>query len=174
MNLKIIKPIIATLAIFLSASSLLAQDNIWNLTLTNGETITGVTLQPLGTDSLVISNMQLTKLISVDSIFELRKVKKSNLWKGAGIGFLAGAVVGALLGLMSYQNPDPKGALALFGPGESAFIGALFCAPIGFVTGAIIGNISGKDKIYNLSEMSHDQKLETIQMLLAKQESDKK
>jgi hypothetical protein len=173
MNIKIVKTVVITLLVFLSASPLLAKDSIWNLTLTTGEIVSGVVLRGLETDSLVVSNMQFTKRIAIDSISVLRNVKKSNFWKGSGMGLLVGTGAGVLLGLATYEKPSTEDHLFTFdfGPEGNALAGALLGAPIGFVTGGIIGIVSGKDKIYDLSDKSHDQKLETIRMILAKEES---
>lgn len=160
---------------FMFASAVLARENNWQLTLANGDTISSVLLQRLQGDSLAISfaisDTTLMKWISVESIVELRKVKKSKFWKGAGIGFVAGAAVGALIGRASYEEPEPTpGDWNLdFGPGFNTSVGGILGAPVGFLLGGIIGSSAGKDEIYDFTQMKYKQKLDLISSLVSNQ-----
>ena len=52
--------------------------------------------------------------------------------------------IGAIIGLVTYQKPDPDAFFSLdFGPGFSALVGAF----IGALPGAIIGGIAGTKKL---------------------------
>jgi outer membrane lipoprotein SlyB len=111
------------------------------------------------------------KWISVDSIVELRKVKNSKFWKGAGIGFVTGAAAGALIGWATYEKPKHTHGMWDwdFGPGFNTSVGAILGAPVGFLLGGIIGSYAGKDEIYNFSQMSYQQKLIILGWLVSNQ-----
>ena len=169
------KIVIMITMLFLTTNSLLAQENIWYLTLSNGDTISSISLQSLVGDSLVISHLGETNWIPVESIVEMRKVGKSKFRKGIGIGFVAGAAIGALIGLATYGKPSSdgsffeEGSTIDLGPGVNALAGGIIGGLAGFVVGGIIGSsYSGKDEIYDLSQKKHEQKLEMIRLLVSK------
>ncbi len=61
-------------------------------------------------------------------------------WRGAGIGFLAGAALGAVIGAASYQKPTKCADWCFdFGPGFDAAAGGIVLGAIGTITGAITG-----------------------------------
>jgi hypothetical protein len=60
--------------------------------------------------------------------------RHSHWVRGAGIGFVVGAVTGAVLGAAGHNEED-----VFFGPGATAFMGAILLSPIGAATGALVG-----------------------------------
>ena len=62
-------------------------------------------------------------------------------WAGAGLGFLAGAAVGTVVGLATYEKPkDCAGQMLCdLGPGFDATFGALLFGAGGAITGAVLG-----------------------------------
>lgn len=161
---------------FMFASAVLARENNWQLTLANGDKISSVSLQRLEGDSLAISSAfsdtTFMKWISVESIVELRKVKKSKFWKGAGIGFVAGAAAGALIGWATYEEPEPTPGgwdINWWTSDSNASVGAILFAPVGFLLGGIIGSSAGKDQTYDFTQMKYKQKLDLISSLVSNQ-----
>ena len=159
----------------LSASSLLSKSNNWKLTLINGDTLSGISLQRLEGDSLVVSDTTLTKHIWVDSIVELRQINKSNFREGAGIGMLAGITIGAIIGRASYKEPAPSSGESMdsfhfdfgfSGPEMSTWGGGLLGGLSGFIIGGILGGSLIKDEIINLANKNHDQKVIRIKLIL--------
>lgn len=84
------------------------------------------------------------------TIYHYMDIEKIKVWKygkvgrGIGLGALTGLGVGAVIGLISYEKPEPNAFFNLdFGPGFSALTGAL----VGALPGAIIGGIAGTKKL---------------------------
>jgi len=168
------KALFTAIIIFFAQSLLLSQENSWQLTLANGDKISMVSLKKLEGDSIAItfSNTKLTKWVPVDSIVELRKIKKSMVWKSIAIGTLAGTWVGILIGLSRCEKASDS-------PIDE--IGMELCyvlSPIGHgitlglagsLVGGIVGAFLGADEIYKLSQLGHEQKLNTISELLGDQ-----
>ena len=82
-----------------------------------------------GTSSLAIPFASMTSL-------EVSRGKKSNVGKGLGIGFLAGAALGAVIGFAA--GDDPPGFLA-FSSEQKAAAGAI----LGGLAGGVIGGVVG-------------------------------
>jgi hypothetical protein len=61
--------------------------------------------------------------------------------RGAGIGLLTGAVIGAGLGYFGTEEAEP-GEWNILGPEEVAGIGAVFFGGVGAVTGGVIGFVA--------------------------------
>ena len=71
-----------------------------------------------------------------------------------GLGSLAGVGFGALTGLITYQEPKPKGYFIIdLGPGVSAAVGAVAGAVLGMVSGTVIGAASNRFTHYNFSDV---------------------
>lgn len=90
-------------------SILLSQDHHWQITLNNAR-ISTQTLRLEG-DSLVTDNR---KKISVASISKVTKLSNSPFMSSAGVGFLSGAILGAVVVYVSYEKP--KGDSYLYDP----------------------------------------------------------
>ena len=80
--------------------------------------------------------------IEVSEISTIRIIKKSKVWAGLGWGALAGAALGAVIGLISYGGGD----VWFDSAGEKAFFaGAFFAIPAGLL-GLVIGAAKGADE----------------------------
>jgi len=157
------------LLIFSAANALLAQDNAWQIKLADGDILSNLSLQNVVGDSLVVSQTGQARRIAVDDIVEMRRAGKSKFWKGAGIGFLAGGATGALIGLATYEEPDPANGFTLdFGPGANALAGGILGGLGGFVVGGMIGASAGKDEVYDFSTKTFEQKLAVLRLIVAK------
>lgn len=165
-----IKILLTVISILLLEASSFAQDNNWQLVLTNGDTISNISLRELEGDSVAIecSNVALTKWIQVDSIAQLRKINKSRFWRGAGIGILVGTAAGALIGLATYEEPTPSPHKWNFdfGPEWNAMGGGIVGGLTGFALGGFIGAALGKDEVYRISQMQKMQKINTLWIIL--------
>ncbi len=60
--------------------------------------------------------------------------RHQNFWRGTGIGFLLGALGGAVLGASTAPGGPETGS-----PGFGAFAGGLFLGAVGAASGAVIG-----------------------------------
>ena len=91
-------------------------------------------------NSLLLMDRDTSILMSIDigDIRVIEAVKKSKLWKGAGLGFLAGAATGALYGRI---NQPLYISSKYYYVQEYYFgaIGALACGIIGGLIGASVG-----------------------------------
>ena len=82
-----------------------------------------------------------------DTIVSYRHVQRiavrrmNSAARGFGIGFGSGAVLGGLIGLMSYSPPDCDGGFYCidFGPGASALAGGV----VGAIGGGVVGLAGG-------------------------------
>ena len=160
--------IIITLIMMISEFSL-AQENNTHLILMNRATLNNIFLEELIDDSVKIFISGQYQWVKVDSIAGIKKTKKSKFWKGAGIGFLSGAVAGSLIGLIVYSNkPSSSGSFDLdLGPGFSAGFGAAAGGIAGALVGGAIGSSAGRDEFYDLSQKNTEQKIEIIKSIMA-------
>jgi len=92
------------------------------------------------------------KGVSVDiaDIKVIRIVKKSKLWKGAGIGLLIGGGTGALLGYMSGDDPPD---FISFTAEDKALIFGVGLGSIGLLIGGVGGAFAGTDKTIQIEGM---------------------
>ena len=152
------------LILFLSANLVLAQEDSWQLTLVNGDTIHNVCIQNLKGDSLSILQAGLMSWVRVDSIVEIREIRESELWDGAIYGSLIGTLLGGLIAGLTYEEPKPNQFVIRINAPAGATLGCVS----GFILGLVIGGTLGIDVVYDLSEKSLESKLEIIERLLRK------
>jgi len=94
---------------------------------------------------------------------------KSKFWLGAGIGLLAGGVTGGLIGAATYEeSTEPLADIFInpTGQGEAIVTGALLGGISGFIIGGLVGSSAGKEKVYDLSNKTREEKLAAIRFLL--------
>jgi hypothetical protein len=72
-------------------------------------------------------------LATVDRL-QVSRGRHSKWITGAAVGFVVGAGTGAILGAAGHNESD-----FIFGPGASAFLGAVLLAPVGALTGTVVG-----------------------------------
>jgi hypothetical protein len=81
---------------------------------------------------------------------DVRRGRKTNTGKGAGIGFVLGSFTGAAILLATYEECVPRGAWSCIGPdfgsGFAAATGALIGGLGGVLFGAIIGSAIKTDR----------------------------
>lgn len=111
--------------------------------LQNGEMVKGL-LYALNDSSItIIKSIKPAKdtTFAISQIKEIRLRKKSAGVKGFAFGAASGAVIGSLIGYISYSPPACDGTFFCidFGPGFSALGGAF----IGTVSGGILGLATG-------------------------------
>ncbi len=103
-------------------------------------------------DTLVFQSNGDTLSVPVDLVtrLDVRRGRKTNTGKGAGIGFLLGGVVGAVIGYASYEECVPQGWFSCigpnFGPGLVALVGGLVGGLGGGSVGAVIGTAIETDR----------------------------
>jgi len=83
-------------------------------------------------DTVRLAANQLTSL-------ELSVGRHKRRWTGAGIGFLGGAAIGALIGRASYQPSNCTEFLCDLGPEPAEIVGAVIVGGFGAIVGAGIG-----------------------------------
>ncbi len=138
-----------------------AQVREWALITLAGDTLRPSRIAIADREVLLIFDSSV-KQIAMDSLKTLSRHKESHFWSGAAYGTCAGLVVGAAVGLASYERP-PAGTWAInFGAGASAVGGAVLGVMSGFVIGGIIGAASGGDEEYDISKSSTEEKLKIL------------
>ena len=109
-----------------------------------GPPLTGQLIRMAG-DTVIISSAAATQtalVVTPEHRFEVSSGRHGRTLRGIGLGFLAGAAVGAALGLALYEKPDctPNVFLCLdVGPGASAAAGAVLVGVPGLLIGGIVG-----------------------------------
>ncbi|KAB2880132.1 hypothetical protein F9K33_06530 [bacterium] len=157
---------------FYSGLDLLSQNHHWQITFNDGLEVSALSLQLEG-DSVVFVTTTTEHKTSIESISHLSKIKKSKAGKGMGIGFLGGVVIGGLVGLSTYKEPepDPEGFGNWdFGPGPSLVAGALIGGLLGMIGGGIVGASKGGAEVHDLSKMTQDEKLKLLSVLTSQNE----
>lgn len=85
-------------------------------------------------DTVRLSASQLSSL-------DLSVGRHKRRWRGAGVGLLGGAALGAVIGAATYRKPDCSGATYFcdLNRGFDAAFGAVVFGGIGAATGALVG-----------------------------------
>ena len=138
------------------------------ITKKDGQLIEGelITVKP---NSLLLLNTE-GKDVSVDieEIKVIRVVKKSKLLLGAGIGFLCGAVIGALIGLAEGEDPVKGGVPPPLSVEDKVLGYGFWFGFSGGSLGGIAGAIAGTDKIIQLEGKSDSEIQEILEKLRKK------
>ena len=100
--------------------------------------------------------------IDIGDIREIKIVKKSKAWIGAGIGFLIGVVPGAIIGYNAINGKDPGHHK------RAAFMGGLIIGLLGSIPGALIGSAFGIDKKIQIEGKSDSEIKEILEKLRKK------
>jgi len=107
-----------------------------------GPPLTGQLIRMAG-DTVIISSaaaMQTALLLTPAHRFEVSGGTHRRTLQGIGLGFLAGAAVGAILGFALYEESDCTGLCIFdFSQGESALLGAVGLGVPGILIGGIVG-----------------------------------
>jgi outer membrane lipoprotein SlyB len=162
--------------VFIISHPSLAGTNNLQFVLSNGDTLSQLCIVQLDADAVEISHSGRLQWVAIDSIAEIRHIKRSKFWKGAGIGLLGGAFAGGVIGRITYKEdadepdsgPGPDFNLDIDSPGLSTFGGAFLGALAGTLVGATVGAYSGKDDVYNLFQKEREEKREVIQTIIEK------
>ncbi len=102
----------------------------------NGSLVS-VTRDTLTVDTLAVALASVTRL-------DVHRGRKSNTWKGAAYGFVAGAIPGAVLSYAGCaSDPDPFIEIP---PGVCAGLGVVLYGGIGAGIGAIVGALTRTDR----------------------------
>ena len=138
----------------------------WNIRLIRGELFSHVALLGLKGDSLVISDMEISRTIYIGSIHRFNSITgKSDEKAGALIGFISGFLLG--LKVVTDLNCGGKGTCNKDTEERAALWGLLFGGVFGWI-GAAIGGRFKHDRVYDMSDWSIDEKKVLIQEILKK------
>jgi hypothetical protein len=111
----------------------------------NGNKISGE-LITVKDHSLLISKYGVDVSVDIAEISVITIVKKSRALTNAGVGFLAGAGLGALIGLRAYDAEKAKGGWMLFDQEYYALGGGAVGGAAGALAGVIASAVAAKDK----------------------------
>ena len=172
MRKKVI-PKIGITIFFLSISLLPAQDYNWNISLANGDTVSNGSLLNLSGDSLLITSIAEMKWISINSIISMTQIRKSKLADGLVLGLVAGGATGAAIGYASYEKPKNTSSESFsitidLGPAPYVIGGGLIGGVVGMIVGATIGDSAGGIDVYDLSQVTYEEKVKIIESNLSK------
>ena len=154
-----------------------AKKQKWNVRLVGGDSYLNVVIwgfRGIEGDSLVVSDMGITKTTSLRSIEMISSTKvKSKAWKYAKIGIIIGiaipltAAVGVLINCDGFANCSDGGVSAA-GP---LLWFALVAPPFGLIgagVGAGIGSAFKQERDYDMSDWTIEAKRAQIQKLMKK------
>ncbi len=113
-------------------------------------------------------------MIPVDSVELLYCYKESHFWTGAGLGLLAGVLVGGVIGMASVmpdKPDDPKSVEDTAGRllmGIEAMGAAITGGCIGGMGGLVVGGMlgAGSNTRYELSAMNRGRKIATLSAVM--------
>jgi len=103
-------------------------------------------------DTLVVQSNRDTLAVPVDFVtrLDVSRGRKTNTANGAGIGFLLGGLVGAVIVYASYEECVPQGLFSCigpnYGPGTYALAGGVIGGFGGLMAGALIGSAIKTDR----------------------------
>lgn len=112
-----------------------------------GDAITGVVVSH-SADSLVVKSDRDSSTVALASAqvarLDVSRGRHTQKFKGAKIGWMSGASIGALVGYAMYEDPHCGGESWFcidFGPGFDAAVGATLLGTVGVLVGAMVGSI---------------------------------
>jgi hypothetical protein len=84
--------------------------------------------------------------VSYKDIEKIRIRRKGSTGRGILIGAGTGALLGIIVGAVTYKPPEPSGWIPTYDPGPTATAAAVgvFGGLVGLITGAILGSIPAK------------------------------
>ncbi len=170
--------LILMLLVLTSTQILFSQEHRWQLTLADGKIMSGVTLDSLSNGSLVVKRNNSSLSVEVKQIREIRLMKESKLEEGAEIGAGVGLIVGAVYYLATYKEeslshpnwtvvPDVRPAGKVLGTLGSSIV----CGLAGAIVGGVVGAVSSRDEVYDLSQLTSEAKLVSINKILTQQQA---
>src|SRR5258707_5924104 len=128
-----------------------AQDAAWRVVRSAGDTLPNSSLNVIDDTVLAVTFDDRLLSVSIDSVELLLHHKDSHFLRGAGYGTLIGGAAGAVIGAVSYHEPEhhPGEWFYIdFGRGAVTGAGAILGAVGGFVIGGIIGATSGGSETF--------------------------
>jgi outer membrane lipoprotein SlyB len=104
------------------------------------------------------------KIIPYQNISEVKITRKGGVGRGILIGAFGGAVLGGIIGYISYKKPNCEGALFCwdFGPGTDAVAGATVGTLAGSMIGGIVGALAKKTFIIGGNKEKFHQMKESV------------
>lgn len=164
-----VKTVFAVLIICLSTNLVLAQDGQWKLTFNNGSTIQNPVIDSVYGSLLYIRTNGRVKALQLESVEEIRLVRKSIIPRSAWIGALLGAVLGIVIAPDLKRNHRAGGWRNWgrgFEFGFRTFIVKLCGGLVGGFTGFFIGGMIGggfiSDDVYDMSGIGVNEKIKII------------
>jgi hypothetical protein len=110
--------------------------------------------------------------VALDDIEVIEILKKPKVLFGAGIGLIFGAAVGTasgfILGDDEPRSGDEQGDFKTRSASEKALINSIMFGLIGLIGGGIVGADLGKTETIYFSDLTPEEKTETLQKLSSK------
>ena len=145
-----------------------AQNKNYQITFTSGDTISQVSMERVEGDSVEVLRDGQSQWLKIDSIVEIRQVKKMDLWPTTWIAALGGGVIGGVIGKAAYKPESSTGYFNFDFTGLNIVAGAVAGVLIGGALGITYEAIEGADEVYDLSDKTLEQKIDRIQFIISK------
>jgi hypothetical protein len=122
------------------------------ITKTDSSTVQGELLAVMDDKLILMDNSAAGVTIGLTDVRDVKVIKKGRFWKGAGIGLVAGAAIGALVGAAAYEPPHLENGwfpvpMFYFSRGELALGGGVLGGVLGGVIGGVITATTHGQKI---------------------------
>ena len=147
--------------LFFSVPPLHAQSSGWTVLLTSGFEYSDVMIFDVRQDSIFLYFAGSPHGVSVDSVHELRRSRGSYLGEGIGIGFLGGAMLGALFTPADWGRGGHGFAVE-----SPRIISAAGLGLAGSAIGGLCGAFVNKVEVHVLSGMDPENRLALLRDLL--------
>ena len=162
--------------ILLATGTTIAGEGRWKFVFSNGDTISEISIFHLEHDSVVLFYADHAVSFPVDSIVQIREPGSPNLWMGGSLGFVCGALIGGLIAYNSetehWCSSGTLGGQCVsysdYHSPDKTLAGALIGGTVGFVIGGSIGVATASERIYDMSAMTREAKLNTIFSIIGK------
>jgi hypothetical protein len=135
------------------------QKNRWSAITTKGDTLAGIFLERLVSDTLQFTRVGQRFSVLVSDVIQLRESKERRFWDWVGTGTILGAVAGSLVG-PSLSEVEFKG---LYG----SFYGAFHGMAYGAIVGGALEEIASGDRVYDLKKLEPPDRILTINAILS-------
>ncbi len=140
----------------------------YKVVLGNRKIMVAHTLDSLKGNVLYISRNKQQHKVSLEIVKALLVAKKKRpVARGLGLGAITGVALGAFIGYVSYQRPDPNAYFAIdLGPGVSAGGGAAAGALMGMLSGTLVGAGSNRFTHYDFSTVPLSERADLMRSIL--------
>jgi hypothetical protein len=137
--------------------------NDWTVITSSDDTLRMCTVRLSANGRMMIYSANMLYDLPIESLKTVIVPGEPQFWRGAGIGALAGGVLGGAIAGATMEE-HRGGYIDL--SGIAVFGGGILGAAAGFAVGGVIGAASGADDVYEFSGQPNESKIRCIRKLI--------